>query len=255
MTIPGMQNPHWLAPVLWKAFCTAVSSPGRARPSTVSMLAPCAFAAGIRHDFTSRPPTNTEHVPHSPAPHPSFVPVSCSSSRKTSSKRRPGSTRRETGRPLTSRVSSSSGIRHSPLSRTREKPRHCARAPLRSPPARSRAPHSGGTRYGCGRADARRGTHARALDEFCGGRLSPEQGLCLGKAHRPRSDSPEGKTDILEPLPSAVHPHQGGATRNGNDQGAALPHLLEGAAVPLQSIHSHGHHDLARAQIRAPGTG
>src|SRR5260370_41164402 len=53
-------------------------------PSMVMMPAPVVCPAGTRQLFTSIPSTKTEHEPHSPSPHPSFVPVNPSSFRSTS---------------------------------------------------------------------------------------------------------------------------------------------------------------------------
>src|SRR6266446_1580207 len=49
------------------------------------MLAPLACATGTRQLFTSMPSKSTEHEPHSPSPHPSFVPVNSRLTRSTSS--------------------------------------------------------------------------------------------------------------------------------------------------------------------------
>src|SRR5713101_9607019 len=48
------------------------------------MLAPFVCPMGTRQLFTSIPSSRTEHEPHSPSPHPSFVPVNSSSFRSTS---------------------------------------------------------------------------------------------------------------------------------------------------------------------------
>jgi len=56
-------------------------------PSTVSIFAPSAFAAGTRQLLTNFPLIKTEHVPHSPAPHPSLVPVKSKSSLRKSNNR------------------------------------------------------------------------------------------------------------------------------------------------------------------------
>src|SRR5258707_212262 len=48
------------------------------------MLAPVACPMGTRQLFTSIPSKRTEHEPHSPSPHPSFVPVNPKSFRSTS---------------------------------------------------------------------------------------------------------------------------------------------------------------------------
>src|SRR5438034_567617 len=50
----------------------------------VTMLVPSACATGTRQLFTSMPSNKTEHEPHSPSPHPSFVPVNPRLFRSTS---------------------------------------------------------------------------------------------------------------------------------------------------------------------------
>src|SRR3979409_939519 len=67
----------------------------------VSTFLPAILATGSRHDCTSPPSTNTEQVPHSPAPQPSLVPVMCKSSRRKSSTRCDGLACLETRRPFT----------------------------------------------------------------------------------------------------------------------------------------------------------
>ena len=90
----------------WRRSCGTPSAARRARPSARAprpsrCSAPCALATGIRHDFISTPSTNTEQVPHSPAPQPSLVPVRLRSSRRKSSSRWCGLALRATLRPLT----------------------------------------------------------------------------------------------------------------------------------------------------------
>src|SRR5258706_12913948 len=67
----------------------------------VSTFLPAILATGSRQDFTSTPSTNTEQVPHSPAPQPSLVPVMCRSSRRKSSTRCDGLACLVTLRPFT----------------------------------------------------------------------------------------------------------------------------------------------------------
>src|ERR1700751_5208700 len=75
------------------------------------MVVFCALATGSRQDFISTPSTNTEHVPHSPAPQPSLLPVRLRSSRMKSSRRWCGLAARETLRPLIVALNCRSGIR------------------------------------------------------------------------------------------------------------------------------------------------
>src|SRR5258707_12534519 len=65
------------------------------------MLEPWACNAGTRQLFTNAPSKRTEHEPHSHSPEPSFVPVSWSSWRSTSSSRSIGWTCKVVARPLT----------------------------------------------------------------------------------------------------------------------------------------------------------
>src|SRR5215472_6207622 len=51
----------------------------------VTMGLPAAAEKGVRHDRTALPSSSTVHAPHWPSPHPYFVPVSCSLSRRTQS--------------------------------------------------------------------------------------------------------------------------------------------------------------------------
>src|SRR5688572_8998843 len=65
------------------------------------MSLPSTWPTGTRQLLTIRPSTITLHAPHSPSPHPSFVPVSCSSARSTSNSRAIGNTSTRCGLPLT----------------------------------------------------------------------------------------------------------------------------------------------------------
>src|ERR1700741_3778299 len=65
------------------------------------MVLPASLATGNRHDFTSARSTKIEHVPHSPAPQPSLVPVMFRSSRRKSSARCDGLICLTTLRPFT----------------------------------------------------------------------------------------------------------------------------------------------------------
>ena len=71
---PGVQNPHWTAPVSTNASCTRCSRPSSARPSTVTTSWPSACAASTRHAQTSVPSSRTEHEPHSPCSQAFFEP-------------------------------------------------------------------------------------------------------------------------------------------------------------------------------------
>src|SRR5262245_15092073 len=57
----------------------------------VRMVLPSARAAGVRQEKTRVPSTSTEQAPHWLSPQPYLAPVSCSSSRSTSSNDRPRS--------------------------------------------------------------------------------------------------------------------------------------------------------------------
>src|SRR5262249_37295021 len=74
------------------------------------MVVFCALATGNRQDFINAPSTNTEQLPHSPAPQPSLLPVRLRSSRMKSSRRWCGLAARETLRPLIVALNCRSGI-------------------------------------------------------------------------------------------------------------------------------------------------
>src|SRR4051812_3003887 len=93
--------PHCSAALLMNACCTTCKEVLSPSPSIVRTSAPSTSAASCRHDATGRPSTMTVHVPHAPMPQPCLVPVSCKSSRSTStSKRSPFFSRVSTGSPL-----------------------------------------------------------------------------------------------------------------------------------------------------------
>src|SRR5260370_42281965 len=82
--IPGVQMPHCAPPHSRNASCNGFIKTCADIPSMVTMFAPLACATGTRQLFTSMPSNKTEHEPHSPSPHPSFVPVNPRSFRSTS---------------------------------------------------------------------------------------------------------------------------------------------------------------------------
>src|SRR5713101_6746 len=82
--IPGVQMPHCAPPHSRKASRTGFIKEWVEIPSMVTMLAPFTCPMGTRQLFTSIPSNRTEHEPHSPSPHPSFVPLNSSSFRSTS---------------------------------------------------------------------------------------------------------------------------------------------------------------------------
>ena len=94
--MPGMQNPHCVAPfsknACWTGCKTEMSSPAfipfaaGASPSMVMMSRPDARLASSKHDFVGLPFIITMQLPHSPLSHAFFAPVSRKSSRRTSSK-------------------------------------------------------------------------------------------------------------------------------------------------------------------------
>src|SRR5713226_7042577 len=82
-------------------FCCSTCRPlGPARPSIVLIFLPCASTASIRHEQADRPSTITVQAPQSPVRQPSLLPVSSSSSRRTSSRLSRGSQRNSTVSPL-----------------------------------------------------------------------------------------------------------------------------------------------------------
>src|SRR5271156_3647682 len=92
--------PHCRLAFSRNLFCKTWSTPLVASPSTVEMFLPCASTPSIRHESTARPSTITVHAPQSPVRHPSFEPVSSSTSRKVSSRLWRGSHRNSTVSPL-----------------------------------------------------------------------------------------------------------------------------------------------------------
>ncbi len=60
---------------------------GREGPRSSSRFRPRTWASGTRHALTGSPSRRTVHAPHSPSPHPSFVPARPQSSRRTSRSR------------------------------------------------------------------------------------------------------------------------------------------------------------------------
>src|SRR5437879_10779504 len=70
------------------------------------MFFPATCDTGIEHERTGLPSTWTVHAPHSPAPQPNFVPVSCSVSRRTQSRGVSGETFALRSPPFTRRVNS-----------------------------------------------------------------------------------------------------------------------------------------------------
>src|SRR5947207_13010988 len=70
------------------------------------MFFPATCDTGVEQERTGLPSTWTVHAPHSPAPQPNFVPVSCSVSRTTQSSGVSGGTETVFSLPLTRKVMS-----------------------------------------------------------------------------------------------------------------------------------------------------
>ncbi len=84
-TMPGVQNPHWLAPVAQNASAQR-SRVASARPSTVVIDRPATRRAGVTQATRGWPSTSTVQHPHCPwGLHPSLAERSPRSSRRTSS--------------------------------------------------------------------------------------------------------------------------------------------------------------------------
>ena len=101
--MPGVQNPHWLAPVAQKASPHASRS-ARSSPSSVVTVRPRTRRTGVTHATRGWPSTSTVQHPHWPCGlHPSFAERRPSRSRSTSSSVAPSSGT-STARPSTVRL-------------------------------------------------------------------------------------------------------------------------------------------------------
>src|ERR1035441_1188525 len=89
---PGVEKPHCTAPASRNACCKGCRSSPLARPSTVTMLRPCAWPASTRQAQTARPSRYTVHDPHSPCSHAFFDPGRPIRSRSTNSRFSPSQT-------------------------------------------------------------------------------------------------------------------------------------------------------------------
>jgi hypothetical protein len=86
MIMPGVQMPH----ARHRARrCVLQRMTWPRSPSIVATRA-IDVRGGLDQEFTGTPSTSTVHAPHSPSPHPSLVPVSAQSSRRTSRRRLSG---------------------------------------------------------------------------------------------------------------------------------------------------------------------
>jgi len=95
--IPGVQKPHWLAPVEAKA---AAHRSASGSPSTVVTDRPATRAAGVTQATRGAPSTSTVQQPHCPCGlHPSFTDRTPRRSRRASSSDDPSSGT-ISGRPL-----------------------------------------------------------------------------------------------------------------------------------------------------------
>jgi len=105
MICPVWQYPHCGTCSAIHA-CCKTCSPFADNPSIVVMFLPEAWETGVEHDRTAAPSICTVQAPQSPAPHPNFVPVSCSVSRKTQSNGVSGDTLTLRSLPFTRRLMS-----------------------------------------------------------------------------------------------------------------------------------------------------
>src|SRR5712692_10420074 len=86
--------------------CCKTCRPLAPRPSMVMMLFPETCETGVEQERIGAPSTCTVQAPHKPAPHPNFVPVSSSVSRRTQSKGVSGETLTFFSLPFTRSVTS-----------------------------------------------------------------------------------------------------------------------------------------------------
>ena len=99
-SMPGVQNPHWMAPLSTKARCSGCGSWNVPMPSMVLICRPSIWDTFVTQDLVGVPSISTVHEPHAPSPQPSLAPVRPNSSRKTSMSLRPGSPQKATLAPL-----------------------------------------------------------------------------------------------------------------------------------------------------------
>src|SRR3569623_967480 len=100
ITMPGMQNPHWLTfsarNAAWIGWLRSCDS-----PSIVVTKAPSIDPIETKQDFLGLPSISTMHAPHCPVPQPYLVPVRFDASRSAHSSGVAGSMRYSTGWLLT----------------------------------------------------------------------------------------------------------------------------------------------------------
>ncbi len=102
--MPGVQNPHWLAPAAAKASTQRALS-GGGRPSTVVTERPATRRTTVTHATRATPSTQTVQHPHWPwGLHPSFTERHPNCSRSASSREIPSSSTTVTVRPLREKV-------------------------------------------------------------------------------------------------------------------------------------------------------
>src|SRR5579862_665364 len=107
-SIPGMQAPHCAAPWERNDCCKRLSTAELvANPSTVVISHPPICPTATRHEHTGSPFSSTVQAPQSPASHPTLVPVSPRSSRKTRDRRRVPQAFTSAGRPFTENTTDS----------------------------------------------------------------------------------------------------------------------------------------------------
>ncbi len=64
MMIPGVQNPHWLAPVAVKASAQTATRSSGSSPSRVVTARPATRRTGVTHATRGAPSTQTVQQPH-----------------------------------------------------------------------------------------------------------------------------------------------------------------------------------------------
>ncbi|OPZ77026.1 MAG: hypothetical protein BWY79_01348 [Actinobacteria bacterium ADurb.Bin444] len=89
-TNPGVQKPHWIAPLATKASWRGVSPPSADNPSMVVISRFSTSPTNTRHELRGWPSMRTIQAPHSPSPHPSLAPVRPRRSRRQNSRVSPG---------------------------------------------------------------------------------------------------------------------------------------------------------------------
>src|ERR1700730_8497145 len=202
----------------------------------VSTFLPAILATGSRHDFTKTPSTKTEQVPHSPAPHPSLVPVMLRSSRRKSSTRWDGLACLATRRPFTVASTVRSAISNLLCYVTGTRVGACLLDGLRETSCQKSGRDQLSILLPGSRLNEPIAAQHHVAQQIRADRLAVQALFDRGHPLCHRANAADGQPHVLKLAARWIHLHHSRQTHHRDHQRPAMSHFFKGAAVAIERI-------------------